>query len=125
MDYLEYKLKTYQLDKLAEWYDKFNFWEYPDDFVISKPEDWEDLLLWSSDKLRSRTKYSVVNPYMKAIENIIGRKECLRYHHIHNIKMKNYQFELWWFGYKLSGFVQKLFPNFYFDFYTFMKWETQ
>lgn len=107
-------------EKLAEWFNKFNQWEYPDDFIVSKPKDWDILPNYAVDK-NIRTKYTVSNPYMENICNIIGDKECLRYHHLHNLKVNNVQFELWWLAKKINGVVQKVFPNFYLDVYSILK----
>jgi hypothetical protein len=111
-------------EKLAEWEDVFNSWGWPDDFIITKPIDWDSLPLWDREDKTSRTKYVVSKPCMDAIRNIIGEKECLRYHHIHNLKMKNYQFEIWWFvNNVINRFVLKYIDgNFHFDIYSFMNW---
>ena len=120
MDYLELQMAGMKKEKLAEWGDIFNSWEWPDDFITTKPSDWDNLSLWDNEDKTSRTKYLVSKPYTNAIRNIIGEKECLRYHHIHNLKMKNYQFEIWWF---IDTFMQKYFnKNFYLDFYDFIGW---
>ncbi|MFZ2992559.1 MAG: hypothetical protein WA061_02475 [Microgenomates group bacterium] len=110
MEDLEYVFLMMKTEKLAEWWNIFNDWEYPKDFVFPKPDDWGTLLLWSKEDKTARTKYTISKPYVNAIMNVIGLKECLRWHHIHNLNMKNYQFELWWFAHKR------------FDVYTFMDW---
>lgn len=122
MNNIEKNLRQYDVSKLAEWFDVFNSWEFPKDFPFSKPEHFDTSELWYSENNAYQTKYFMINPYIKIIEKIIGRKECLRYHHIHNLGMKNYQFEVWWFFNILNGFIQKhINENFYFDIYVFIR----
>lgn len=105
MDYLMWMLKEVKTEKLAEWWDAFSSWEYPEDFPISKPDNWDGLEPYSSNTGR-QTKYRIITPYMSAIVRIIGRKECMRYHHLHNLGMSNFQFEVWWA-------LNPIFPNIY------------
>lgn len=117
-------LNNFKIEKLAEWYNIFNNWDWPEDFIQSKPIDWESLDNYDH-KIFSRTKYNILSPYINVIPNIIGEKECLRYHHIHNLKMKNYQFEIWWFVNEVINHLGEKYinKNFYFNIYGFMRWE--
>lgn len=127
MECLEWRILGVETEKLAEWHDIFNSWNYPKDFIINKPEDWDSLPRWDNKSKTTRTKYSVSHPYMVAIKNIIGEKECLRYHHITNLKVKNYQYEIWWLVNKvINRFGLKYINNnFHFDVYSFMKWRSE
>lgn len=114
-----------KIKKLARWYNTFNNWKYPDDFPIPKPSDWESIPNASKDR-NARTKHSILTPYMYAIVFKIGHKECLRCHHLHNIGVRNIQFEVWWIAGKISNFIRRMFlPNFYFDIYTFFRWRRE
>ncbi len=83
-------------EKMAEWYDIFNKWDWPDDFILKKPEKWDELPNFSNKDI-VETKYFSTIRFMKNIEDIIGTKECLRWHHIHNLNSNNFKFEWWWF----------------------------
>jgi len=124
MNYLEFQMSEIKTGKLAEWYNIFNWWDYPEDFIATKPTDWDSLTLWDNEDETSRTKSKICRPYMNAIRNIIGDKECLRYHHINNLNMKNYQFEIWWLVNKFINHfgLKHVDKNFYFNIYDFMGW---
>ena len=122
MKYLQLQLDEVNKIKLAEWEDIFNSWGWPSDFVVKKPVDWDSIPTYSSDE-KIKTKYWLSKPYIDTILSIIGEKESLRYYHIHNLKMNNIQFEIWWVTRKINGFIQKkINENFWFDIYGFMKW---
>ena len=121
MEYIHWMLNEINPEILAEWYDQFNSWKYPADFPIRAPEDWDNLPLISHVPTE-RTKYTTSWAYMRAIESIIGFKECLRYHHIHNLGVSNVQYNVWWAFSRLNETFRILFPNFYFDVYGFMDW---
>jgi hypothetical protein len=114
MNFEKFDTKT-----LARWYDIFNGWKWPEDFIIQKPEDWDNLPNW---KEKERSKFSVSRPYTSKILCAIGMKETLRYHHINNLNMSNFQFEIWWIVFNFNGFMQKYFENFYFNVYDFFEW---
>lgn len=119
MNHIEKQLRQYEINKLAEWFDIFNSWEFPKDFPFPKPQHFDTDALWYSESNPYGTKYDVIKPYINVIRKIIGLKECLRYHHIHNLKMKNYEFEIWWFFNNVNEFIQKyLDENFYIDIYS-------
>jgi hypothetical protein len=122
-EYLEWQLSGVHKEKLAEWYDIFNKWNWPKDFSIERePKDWNEISSYCYD-MDVRSKYTLTKEYRDAIEKIIGKKECVRYHHIHNLHIKNYQFEIWWLVWKFNGFIIRKFDtNLYFDIYGFMNW---
>ena len=115
------QLKNFSTEKLAEWGDIFNQGGWPSDYVLKKPEDWDTLITYSSSP-HERTKYTVARIHIYTIGVIIGYKEGFRYHHIHNLKMANWQFEAWWLFHKLTTFLGKFLPSFYIDIYSVMGW---
>lgn len=85
------------VDKLARWNNTLNGWEWPDD-LVGKPKDW-DRLLWfykELDHIPFVTKYWWIGQINPIIVDIIGDKECLRWHHLHNLGHSNDYFEVWW-----------------------------
>lgn len=81
-------------ETLAEIWNKLNEWEW--DIRLGKtPKNYEILPYWCQDK-SILTKNKINKPIMKTIKNIIGEKECLRWHQINNRKKTNEQFEIWW-----------------------------
>ena len=108
--------------KFAEWYDTFNKWNWPDDFPVKKPLDYDDLPYYSFDKENKKTKYVAHRLYIDWCERCAGEKECMRWHHVHNLKTTNVQFEIWWVFNNINVFFQKLgFKNFYIDIYDILK----
>jgi len=109
-------------EKLAEWANTFNNWDWPNDFPVSKPEDWDDLKRWDEDP-SVRTKYSLTKGYLGIVEH----KEFLRWAHLHRQPpIKNWQFEVWWFVGLVNIWMRDhgIFPNFHMDAYNWMgiKW---
>lgn len=109
--------------KLARWWNAFNNWEWPDDFPYAMPKRWKLLPLYGNNA-EEETRYKYTKTYMRTIEARIGIKECLRFHHLNNLHMKNYQFEVWWF---VDSVINKFWlkyinKNFIFDIYSVMKW---
>lgn len=112
------KLTDIKTEKLAEWMNIFNNWEWPSDFIYPKPYDWDDLRNFNSDK-SIRTKYSESHQYLSGIESIIGNKEFLRWAHIHQDGATNFQFEVYWF---FNHTLQKIFPNLWVNVYEVFGW---
>lgn len=87
--------ETY-IEKLARWYCTLNNWEWPDD-LQGKPDGWNDFPEITQNKnsfIPNRFDWS--HGVMEGIEKLIGRKETLRWHHIHNLNRTNDEFESWW-----------------------------
>jgi len=84
---------------------KLNRWEW-DDRLGTKPEDWDDMPSWKDKKIlwfttceedkKTRTKFKIISPLNQFIDNSVGAKAVLRYHHIHNLGRTDQQFEDWW-----------------------------
>lgn len=68
---------------LARWANTLNKWTWPDD-LPGKPENFDTF------------QGDAIAPIMKEIKQRIGDKEILRYHHLHNLKRSNEDFETWW-----------------------------
>lgn len=88
-------LEKHSKRELAEIYNKLNNWEW-DDRLGERPSNWNELSNYSSNKYQV-TKYTISRPYMNYIQHLIGEKECLKYHHLVNLKRNRLQFEWWWF----------------------------
>lgn len=86
-------------ETLARWHNTINGWEWPDD-LPSKPEGFDEMpYYFLRDDPRRYTepcKFTASWLVAKRIEGIIGEKECLRWHHLHNLGRTNEQFEKWW-----------------------------
>lgn len=89
------RLKKYSKWELAEIHNTLNNFQW-DDRLGDKPLNWDELSNYSSNKYQ-QTKYTILRPYMRHIQFLIGEKECLKYHHLVNLKRNRLQFEWWWF----------------------------
>lgn len=81
-------------EDLARVHNILNHWQWPDE-LGEKPENWDTMPDHSKDN-SVNTKYKIIMPIMNKIENKIGQKECLRWHHLNNLNRSNEQFEDWW-----------------------------
>jgi len=86
------------IETQARWWNTFCIWEWPEDFPTKEPKDFRNIEFYNSNS-SIVTRYNYIMPIMHDIENTIGKKECLRWHHIHNLGSTNLKFELWWFKY--------------------------
>lgn len=121
--YTKKDLEKIDKTRLARWFDIFNKWGWPEDYIYPKPEGFDDFIYYDKSETNPYTRYGASRWHMDVIEEMIGKKECLRYHHLNNLKIKNYQFEVWWFFRNLNSFVRGIgFPNFEIDIYSFMGW---
>jgi hypothetical protein len=103
---------AYDRETLARWWNTLNNWNWPDD-MPEKPEGFDELAC--VDKLKDPsnaskpTKHALMGPHMNAIVSLIGMRECLRWHHIHNLGRTNEQFNTWWNQeHPISGFIDRL-----------------
>jgi hypothetical protein len=79
---------------LARWWNTWNCWGWPEDLPRLKPFGWDELPI--ADRDAGFDKHTYIWPVMHAIQDRIGMKECLRWHHIHNLNKTNRQFEEWY-----------------------------
>jgi len=80
-------------ETLARWWNTWNFWNWPEDLLHLKPPEWEEMP--HRDRESDFDKYTFVWSAMCFIQDKIGWKECMRYHHIHNLNKTNTEFEKW------------------------------
>lgn len=85
------------IEKLAQWYNEINNWKWPKELESIKPSNYDNLPDFHN---KLEDKYSHGHQIMSFIELLIGRKECLRYHWLHNLYRTNEQFEEW---YEIGG----------------------
>ncbi|WP_312070422.1 hypothetical protein [Anaerotignum propionicum] len=83
----EIDLKSFSTTKLAEIWNELNSWAWPED-LGNKPDGW--------DNLKFVERANIINPIVIKIEEMIGEKELLRYHHLNNLEHSNEEFEEWW-----------------------------
>jgi hypothetical protein len=87
--------ETYE-DKLARWWNTLNNWEWPDD-LPGKPDGFDDMVWWvDSDSPFCPNKNDWISKIMNSIEKRIGHKNCLKWHHVHNMKWTIDEHENWW-----------------------------
>jgi hypothetical protein len=93
-------LNKWQIEKLAKWHNEFNRWNWPEDLKIFKPKNFDNLPMWSNDRYRKtqnrKTKMDYIKSPMRIIKQLIGDKECLRWHWLHNLEETNEHFEEWY-----------------------------
>jgi len=107
--------------KMAEWSYIFNSFGWPADFPVGKPDGFDSMPTHEKDA-SIPTKYQAIKPHITQIENLIGEKEMLRYHH-NKMGRSNFQFEAWWFVRNINGLGQRFVnENFYIDIYSIMGW---
>ena len=98
------------VDTLARWYNEMNGWRWASDMPF-KPKGFDDLPRFiKQDDPRKNvvTKRTYIDTPMWFIELLIGRKEILRWHHIHNLNRTNEMFEEWWLERTLrNGKIQR------------------
>lgn len=86
-------------EELCEAYGVLNDWEWYDGFG-KKPDGFDDLPLYCrtiKEKLfHHPARIDYIDPYFKAIMDIVPEKELLRYSHIHDLGHTNEEFEIWW-----------------------------
>jgi hypothetical protein len=89
-------MKNKIVEKLAQWHNEFNRWNWPEDLKIFKPKNFDNLLPWSNDRFPAKyTKTHYISTPMNIIEKLIGKKEWLRWHWLHNLNETNEHFEEW------------------------------
>ena len=93
------KIPTFNQAELCEIYSNANSWgwderlgEMPDEFYKLPEYNWKLLHMF----IRRRTRYDYIHPICEAIRAIVGEKELLRYHNVHNLKRTNEEFEQTW-----------------------------
>ena len=103
-------IKDLTTEDLCRIYHKCNVWEWPSE-LGEKPKGNDKLPNfpnWFQDLFHITTKHDYVHPIMMSIEKLVSEKELLRYHHIHNLKCTNDEFEMWWFLTEGGAFSGKL-----------------
>lgn len=88
----------YTITTLAGIENHLNHWEW-DGRLGEKPTNWDTMCDFSKDK-NVESKYKIITPIMKGIKDVIGIKECLRWHHLNNLNRTNNEFEEWWKNYE-------------------------
>jgi hypothetical protein len=89
-------MKNKIVEKLAQWHNEFNRWNWPEDLKLFKPKNFDNLKWWSNDPSVKNTKMNHINNPMRIIKQLIGDKECLRWHWLHNLNETNNRFEEWY-----------------------------
>lgn len=93
------RIAEYSKDVLCEIYDRVNSWQW-DGRLGDMPEDFENLpdynWKWYHRLLRRKSKMKYIHPICEAIRDLVGEKELLRYHHLHNLGSTNEEFEKFW-----------------------------
>jgi hypothetical protein len=88
----------YTQDQLLKIDDALNSWHWSL-LLGEKPEWWDSLTEWHKFKLLrfiKPSKHDVIKPIMREIASVVSHKTMLRYHHTHNLKRTEEQFEQWW-----------------------------
>lgn len=92
-------LEGYTTEELCEIYENLNSWKW-DDRIGRKPEGWDKFpkynYHWYHKLIRRRTKMYYIEQPMEQIENVVPKKEILRYHNVHVLGETNEDFEKWW-----------------------------
>lgn len=81
-------------DSLAAIWNTLNCFKW-DSRLGDKPKNYDDLPDFKPH-IKKGTKREYISPIMIEIEKIIGKKECLRWHHTHNLNRTIDEFEKWW-----------------------------
>ncbi len=95
-------------DRYARWHNMLNGFKWAED-MPGKPKDFDAL----PDVLRKPHQWNgvgskayYITPLMKTIEQLIGWKATLKWHHLHNLNRSHLAFEWWWINH--YGFLRKL-----------------
>ena len=79
---------------LARWANILNSWEWPTDFPVEKPVEFDSLP--SRNTSLPADKYRLLTPYVRVIESLISRREILRDWHLNTLGRTEEQFDEWW-----------------------------
>jgi len=86
-------------DELCEIYDNANSWKW-DRRLGEMPEGFESLpnfnWKWYHSLFRRKSKEIYIGPVCEAISKIVGEKQLLKYHHLHNLGRSSEEFERFW-----------------------------
>lgn len=92
------RVATYEKEVLCEIYERTNSFQW-DDRLGEKPEKFDVLPDYNSKWwhiFRKETKWKFTHPICEAIRVLVGEKELLRYHHVHNLGRTDEEFEQFW-----------------------------
>ncbi len=89
---------------LIEVYDNINNWKW-DSRLGEEPNNWNELpdYIWVNHH-NHPTKRDIVKPITNFIQQKISEKDLLKYHHINNCDMTEWQHEIWWIKEQISKF---------------------
>lgn len=101
MNHIDTIKKLSKQDKI-EIYNKLNCWDW-DDRLGCKPDNWDDIPdFMLNDQYKLTTKYKIVSPIIKEIEEVVKEKEMLKYWNVDIRKaMTDFKFEVWWIKRKI------------------------
>lgn len=96
---IEQRLLNLSEVELCQVYHSVNAWEW-NDLLGPKPEGFDDLPLfnykWYHEVFRRKAKETYTHPIYCAVSKLVPVKELMRYHHTHNLRSTNEEFERWW-----------------------------
>jgi hypothetical protein len=93
-------------EKLAEWWNSLNNWEWPVD-MPGKPKNFDGLKEHDMNST-VKTKFSTINKIMMAILKIAGLKEIMHWHHVNKLNETEEEFQKWWVDNVKRGNIPEL-----------------
>ncbi len=96
----ETDITKFSQEELCKAWDILSGWEWYEGFG-EKPKDFDKMIPYRRTLLEkifhAPARDDYISPLCRAIENVVPRKELLRYHNIHNLGKTNEEFETFWF----------------------------
>lgn len=93
-------LEEFKVDHLAEIWNTLNVWEWHSD-LGETPQGFYYMDDYNTDKgKKTKTKYDIISPYSRKIQDLIGLEECLRWHNVNKLGKTEEDFNSFWKGYR-------------------------
>lgn len=83
-----------EIEKLARWANILNGWKWPDD-LPGKPLGFDMMPAYLYSGECKISQYAIISPLCALIAVLIGEKEILRWHQVHNLGRTDEEFEVW------------------------------
>lgn len=94
-------VKSMNKSEIADILNTLNEWEW-DARLGEKPHLWDVMPNFVNKETPFFTRRNIIDKIMTELEPLTTYKEFLKVHQIKNMKKTRFQFEVWWFKFKLE-----------------------
>ena len=102
-------LDKFSKDDLLRFDHELNEWTFPDELREYKPEDFDDIPDYNSNKnLNIRNKYDdeIFRSLIKTLKKKLTQKEINMYHHLEHMGNSKFEFYIWWYKNRFCKFFK-------------------